>query len=855
LGTSDLNESTTENLSTEAISEAGSRPKLHTPPAPGALVAVCGEPAAGKTVFLTCVFRTIDLAVKQDDLLVTFDREFGGASYFRQVEEEIATTGTIQGTQATTFQPCRLKIELRDALPAPLGNRLLIDLRDFAGRHFRAYADPREAMRETVEESARQVYGAVDTSLAKADAVIILIPSTDLDPYRPAGRVDPFTPSVVALINHCREYRVPIALLVSQADLVTSVTDEYVNTLPRVVNFKNKFTSDREEFQRGGRPFGLVRTVSCYSVDKNRLPVRLTDDGRFWREEPAETVLDLLRVALPQIRRKIEHHAHAEAKALKEEEDRRRREESTQAQRRRRATAGWFLAAFVLISIALGIYRYEIHKATQRRISVLRTATESVQQGHLDALSGEGLIEIERVIREGGGNDNEENEEDVTLAVRKLQNIITRATTRLLENPSLTKKHKQDIVLLLGLTGTLIEPRETQWAESVKPVLRHRDDFLSTWLESKLDPRTKLSRLDLAAKEAATLDDSPFSQILQAAMIEARRDVIHEWQQEIESARVGSSKRLSYIRELIPTVVQEKDLPLRTDGLSFLGSKLVWAIMDREDSSRLEDTLIQLEASLKPPQGGKLRFDIVAEFVHSCDERERCDATVRTLQELRRTTILEVESRRWLVEISLRELLDLLSPSEQKHVWESIARELEASYLFGSEPQSWPKGLLPLGQRLGRALSSSSDGSKLPLEQFLNRLALAPIYEAEIIYLTDLANVEFHRRQLVQEYKRILDQFASSSSYLDTRSLGTILNSLEGTERDNTFTWDTWPEPTKALSAEVATAISKLDPFTHFGTSTSTTSSVEPARDWLRARLSAHCAKLLTPIKECARFE
>src|ERR1051325_6951827 len=141
-------------------------------------IAVCGEQAAGKTVFLTCVFQTI--RVFGDDFVVDFDKkDVGNALYFHEVEEHLMTRGPAAGTPASVIKPIRLFVRPYQTMPDETPANLAVDLVDFGGRHFRLSADQKHGVEDDeIEKAQRELNELFD----KADAFIILINVTEIDP-------------------------------------------------------------------------------------------------------------------------------------------------------------------------------------------------------------------------------------------------------------------------------------------------------------------------------------------------------------------------------------------------------------------------------------------------------------------------------------------------------------------------------------------------------------------------------------------------------------------------------------------------------------------------------------------------
>src|SRR5215216_81515 len=229
------------------------------------VIGVCGEQGSGKTVFLTCIFQSIWTAFP-DDVIVDFERkEIGNATYFQSIEDSLIAKGPTQGTTDRSLFPARIYVRPYEPLPGTARSMLSVDILDFAGRHFRSMADLKD-LAEASDSDPEDIKALreVNETLEKADAFVILINSTEIDPLNETPRRNPFSPSVNFMLSHCRAQRKPVALLFSQIDQTPLLNEELFHTLPRVQAFERQFTEDHEEASQGGRPFGIVRRISCY---------------------------------------------------------------------------------------------------------------------------------------------------------------------------------------------------------------------------------------------------------------------------------------------------------------------------------------------------------------------------------------------------------------------------------------------------------------------------------------------------------------------------------------------------------------------------------------------------------------
>lgn len=123
--------------------------------AESALIGICGESGAGKTVFLTSVFMCIDEIFP--NTATDFDREtIGGAAYFEQQETSIRETAKVSPTFVTTNTWAKILLKMKSADSSEI-KKFPIYLWDFAGKHFNALADP--AYADKKQEKKKRLVG------------------------------------------------------------------------------------------------------------------------------------------------------------------------------------------------------------------------------------------------------------------------------------------------------------------------------------------------------------------------------------------------------------------------------------------------------------------------------------------------------------------------------------------------------------------------------------------------------------------------------------------------------------------------------------------------------------------------
>lgn len=479
-------------------------------------IGVCGEQGSGKTVFLTCIFQSIWTAFS-DDVILDFDRdEIGNADYFRDIEDRLIANGHPEGTLPHSVFPARIYVKPYQPLPSSIPPVLSVDILDFAGRHFRSLANlkglgaPRDSDPEDVKALRR-----VDETLKKADAFVILINSTEIDPLNETPQRNPFSPSVNFLLAHCRAEGKPVALLFSQIDQTPRLTEERFRSMPRVQAFERQFTADHQEATAGKRPFGIVRRIACYeTVPGDMAPVRQTLDGNIWRPEPAQVVLDLLRAAMPRINARLTAAADAARR------DRKAAERAAARARTFRRNA--LIAAVVALVLTIGVIALGLRaRHESRRVETLAAISAGMTRGQLAALSPATEVMLEEILSEYR-NNRDGTSSALRGAISNLHRAFGETARRLAERPALDPAYAGDLVRFRQL-APLLDPEQTaDWRPTLLPLLDARTAFLSEWFSPSTATPERPAILDDAIRRFSA-DDAIFARVLAAQSSGARR--------------------------------------------------------------------------------------------------------------------------------------------------------------------------------------------------------------------------------------------------------------------------------------------------------------------------------------------
>jgi hypothetical protein len=728
------------------------------------VIGVCGEQAAGKTVFLTCIFQSIWTAFP-DDVIVDFDRkEIGNANYFQGIEDSLIAKGPTQGTGERSLFPARIFVKPYGPLPGAVRSVLSVDLLDFAGRHFRSMADLKNLLASEADSDDIKALREVNDTLERADAFVILINSREIDPLDETPRRHPFSPSVNFMLSHCRAERKPVALLFSQIDQTPRLTEQLFHTLPRIQEFERKFTRDLQESLQGGRPFGIAQRISCYeTVPGDLAPRRQTLEGNIWRREPAEVVLELLRAAMPRINERLRQEAEAA-------EETRQRVEREQLERRRRQ---WRLriAALLAALLLFGLLAFAYYKQTEgHQVRLLDGMELNLRQGKLASISPGTEASLGEILAAHRAAP-ERTPASVREAIEHLEAALGEAAQRLAGSPTLDTSHGEEIARLQSLSSHFDEAVTAPWRQGILPLLAARSSFLSDWFGTERKARrARTSFLDESATRFSSAGDRAFAAVLAAQSTREKEAEVAGWQARID-ADADVPSRLATLQSLLAAAVEEQDRELLRLARKALAGQLVATIVKRQENGFLREKLLTpLAPDLAKLGDGEVRFEVLARVLLSCANNDECESRKGALQSAFTEAAAKAASWSAGVDNLLRSLLLDLPREERAEVWRALADALSRAYLFSTREDAWPSGLQPLASAILPAANDQADYT----EGLIERIARHPIYERELRYLGDRLAAMATRRKVVPIYATLLSALAEGGNLLQTGDLTAV---------------------------------------------------------------------------------
>lgn len=711
------------------------------------VIAVCGEQSSGKTVFLTCIFQSVWTAFP-NDVVIDFNRkEIGNASYFQAIEDALISRGPAPGTTDRALFPARIYIKPYEPLPGPPRSMLSVDILDFAGRHFRSIADLKHLLDESGgDPEETKALREVNDTLERADAFVILINSREIDPINLSPKRNPFSPSVNFILGHCRSERKPLALLFSQIDQTPLLTDDVLQSIPRVKRFRADFTDDLQEASSpNGRPFGVVRRISCYETLEDDLTPKSQDaGGNIWRAEPAEIILDLIRASMPAVKQRLLDAAAAQQKD---------RDDSALIQQRK-TRRNWTLAAAALIVLLLvaGVVAYYTYQRDEgRQVSLIEDITTRVSKGDLVSISPAAEAGLDEILATLQASPRDSHAR-LRSAVRGLESVFGVTGQRFATSPLLDAGYGANIARFEALTPHFQSDDSAVWRQTLVPLFTARKEFLTEWFGNTRGGHERTRYLDAAAKQFASAGDPAFSEVLSTQSTREKESEIAGWQAAIDvDPDVGP--RLATIQNLLAVALQNGDPEFIRLARKALAGHVIRTLLKRSENGILREQLLTpLVPDLARFGDGDVRFDVLARDLLNCSTQEQCETRKSVAAAAANVVTGSTESTRSAIENLMRSLLLDLSREGRREIWHSIAAALAASYLFSGRGDAWPEGVAPLHVNVAAWAAEDRDWTV----EVIERLSRRPIYADELDYLNDRLAVTEIRRKVVPIYSTIL---------------------------------------------------------------------------------------------------
>lgn len=749
-----------------------------------ALIGVCGVQASGKTVFLTCIYQTLESVIPEQGGL-SFDRkEIGGAAHFEEVEATIRREGKTVGTSPEGAL-ARFFIKVDDPASRHLGH-LPVYLFDFAGMYFETYADHTILKSEEITDELRERHRQIAHFIDRCDGLIILISATHFSADR-AATYNPFPNSVKNLIQDCREKKRPLALVVTQPQNNPSFDFAKLMESERIQRFRKHFTGDlRAALNGGDRPFGLVTHLNCYEVDARGRVVQQSADGTIWRPEAARVFLAVLRAAWPAVKARME--AADKKKRDDERAHRRRVYQETQERLRkqerrgrRRRLVSWMAAALVVALVAAaGVGAYFLRERMRLDDARFVDATAAkLENRDLDEISPEDIARLPG-IREPFADRPDKVTPEMRQAFTRFWNSLRGTAEDVLTRPSLDADYEQSLRRLAGFEPSLAGNETSWWNDQVKPLLHARLAYFDARSQTPADPARPAQLTDEHRKRIEALGDQAFADLLTAAAREEKRAWVAKWEAEID---IGSTvdARLEALNARLAESDLLEDRELQVIAREFLARKLVQAILELE-ANRLSRPLLAALHSEVGRVSTSLRFDILYDELKSTDTLAEYQSLRNQMTQTWPRIVSAPEDRKLQTRLFLGNLFRGLDREESAQIWRAMADAAREGYLFDLAPDASVVGIKPFPIRLEQALDGGAPPSTA-MRGIEAELIEEPLYGHELHAIEGLIDLRILIYDALARYKAIRQQTASmayvrSGERLETAPIEYLLDQV-----------------------------------------------------------------------------
>ncbi len=733
------------------------------------LIGISGVQAAGKTVFLSAIFHTVNGEEIDDIGDVSFDRtDKGGAQYFEWIENEIREKGQAPPTQ----QPAVAKLLVEGPSLDGAAKETGVILFDFAGRYFTEFADLPAALERAETPAERRELQLVNYYLQECDAFIVLVDSQNFKLEEVAGERNPFPPTVVFLRSFCKKNNRPLALVFTKKDLNPDLTFEEIGEFEMVRKVRQLFSDDVEETTR---PFGLVEHLSCYEVDMTDDVIEQSADATIWRSEPKEVFIKILRAAWPRV-------------IAKHEAIDRKREQATlreQEVQRSKTIKRMLIAALLLLVLSIPFLWGQASDYLKLReaVTVGTEVSSSLERNAPNLISPNDLAKLQWLSQQG---TSEERSVLFRRLRRELQDFlaIVPTTHPVTGDDSVATQRVLKLRDLLGMNSS-----------SEIQMLQERSRYTAQ-LAAASTPEDKLRIVRDTLQTIAALGDLAFQEALEIEAANLRKEVGRNLVQQ----GYGESTledRVRFVRLGLRNLETGADslmtLTARGEYGRFLGSSLA-GLQERERLVHLIRTAAPKLAGLIVPEfesRAVLEYKLVrAEIVATISLED-----ARTLHSQIASSVEELvagreESTKRLLAATLEDLFRGLTADGRRDVWTALLDGVESEYFFILRSDAWPRGAEPWTAKL-RAQLAESQWDEQVSNRTATQIAMRSVYTGEasdIVYYAASRYLDF---EVAQGYRSVRSEVEIlESGYYATRQKLRVLASLAsnlGAQHRNLF--------------------------------------------------------------------
>lgn len=618
------------------------------------------------------------------------------------------------------------------------------------------------------------------------------------------------------------------------------LTDEAVQRLPRVQDFKRQFTEDLQSSLRQRIPYGIVRRITCYeAVPGGTKPIRQPGSTSIWRPDATQVVFELLHALIPRINRK-----HADEDATIAANTRKTNLDEQRARKRRRiAWTGGLVAGLATLGILIWLALGDL---TRRQVALLEDVATRLRTAKIASISPETEAGMAGVLATNRG-DPENTPAELQSAIGALEEAMNEAAQRLVGAPSVGAPYPAELSRFLTLVPHF-DLGSNASLRYVLPQLEARRRFLSDWqrVASQKERRTRTRFLDESAKRFHSAGDDQFVASVRTESTKQKKAETAGWQTKIDK-NAGVEDRLAAMQSIWHQTLAEADPELTQLAREYLAEQLIVTFLKQHENDLFKEKLLDdVTPDLAKLNAGQIRFDVFAGGFLACADEEQCRERETVVESAIGVFETNVAKRARSSENLLRNLLAGALPEERTRLWESVANALWGSSLFHAQGDTWPADMRPLARTIEPAVDVTAERT----EALLMRIAGQPIYREELLYLYDHLRALDSSRRAVPIYQSLLSGLGTSY-VLETFPLDAVAE-----EVSSSLAGRSDPGPLGAVGTELNDIRNRVRAVNYGRGTAQNNTQIEEGQlaQTLRIAKHARCELLAlhTPPSECA---
>jgi len=683
----------------------------------GCLIGICGNQASGKTVFLTCVYKTLSRSSEFE-----LDSEKGGAEYFETIEKEIRDTGKTEPSAYT--KSARLLFKLREHIEKLGKNYLPVNLFDFKGGNFPLIADSSGESVSSLPDEEKEQLKKINRKIELCDGIIILINSILFQKDSVIVEKEiPFINSITKLIEDCHNNKRPIALVFSQRDQNPSLTEDCIQNFETVQNFQKQFVSDLQDAKEEEKSYGIVKLITCYEIDgATGRPKKQDEEGNFWLQEAADVFKSIFEASLPNAIQRIKKEkddAKRAQKAKLEKDKTKAEKDKNKRLQRIFLTFGCILLLLFTTPFGFMLKSHFQHERDKQFVKdlALKLNPDLIEQITKNEQKKLAAIEPKKHITQTLNFFWADFQKQLKSAIESEQAYVENYLP-------LFDKYK-------SFEASMLDPTPEWWTNELQPALNTRIDFIKS-----------LSSINQAIKSKNKVDKR-----------------FWEIKSQLEKNKFLNNPKYSLIvKRKFVTQAIKAILELDENEPTL---KIFKSIMPELKNHRMGTKL-----SFKKIYLALLKHNNLTEYNSLRLELDNDNIGFKSLNK-------KLKERAYVVSSVLNQIIKTRSVSDRKRILSNLIKTLEKEYLFEIHDTEWPTGTYPLTKYLRKSIDNP--------KQFISRISDNSIYQIELDSILALINSQYYLYQTISTFKKIekkIEDINRYSSYDRTIDLSG-LDSLE----------------------------------------------------------------------------